>query len=163
VREHYEPLLRFALRLAMDEAEARDLVHDTFERALRNRDALAPQANERSWLHSILHNAFRDRCRRRAVRRTVGDEALEFRAAEPPSEPPVWASISAEQLRVAIEALEPEFQDVYRLHAIESRSYKEIALALGIPTNTVGTRLARARLKLRALLTEASGAQEDER
>ncbi|HTS82373.1 MAG TPA: sigma factor-like helix-turn-helix DNA-binding protein, partial [Myxococcaceae bacterium] len=37
-------------------------------------------------------------------------------------------------------------------HAFERRSYKEIALALSIPLNTVGTRLLRARRKLRVLL-----------
>ena len=38
------------------------------------------------------------------------------------------------------------------LHAFERRSYRDIATALAIPQNTVGTRLLRARKKLRVLL-----------
>ena len=52
----------------------------------------------------------------------------------------------------AVEKLEPEFREVFTLHAFERRSYKDIALALDIPQNTVGTRLLRARRKLRVLL-----------
>jgi DNA-directed RNA polymerase specialized sigma24 family protein len=48
--------------------------------------------------------------------------------------------------------LEPEFRQVFTLHAFERRSYKDIAAALDIPQNTVGTRLLRARKKLRVLL-----------
>jgi RNA polymerase sigma-70 factor (ECF subfamily) len=59
------------------------------------------------------------------------------------------------QLGAAIAKLEDEFQVVYRMHAIDSLSYKEISLRLGIPVNTVGTRISRARGKLRTLL-EAS-------
>jgi RNA polymerase sigma-70 factor (ECF subfamily) len=38
------------------------------------------------------------------------------------------------------------------MHALENRSYQEIAATLGIPKATVGTRLIRARRKLRELL-----------
>ena len=51
-----------------------------------------------------------------------------------------------------MERLEPEFREVFVLHAFERRSYRDIAAALGIPQNTVGTRLLRARRKLRVLL-----------
>ena len=60
--------------------------------------------------------------------------------------------MTAEQLHAAIQQLEPEFKAVYVKHALEERSYQEIATDLGIPVNTVGTRLARARKKLRAAL-----------
>ena len=51
-----------------------------------------------------------------------------------------------------LQGLEPEFREVFTLHAFERRSYKDIATALDIPQNTVGTRLLRARRKLRVLL-----------
>ena len=41
---------------------------------------------------------------------------------------------------------------MYRLHALEGRSYQEISERLGIPKATVGTRLIRARRKLKELL-----------
>ncbi len=154
-RDNYGQLLRFAIRLAGSEFEARDLVQDTFERALRRHASFVPGTNEGAWLFSILHNAFIDQCRRRGARKTVGGEHLEGVAQETASEPPDWLSISAEELRSAIDRLEPEFRAVYRMHELDGRSYREIADALSIPTNTVGTRISRARQKLKALLANA--------
>ena len=70
----------------------------------------------------------------------------------PPADAPLWMRIDAQQLRAAVDRLEPEFREVFTLHAFERRSYKDIAAALDIPQNTVGTRLLRARRKLRVLL-----------
>jgi RNA polymerase sigma-70 factor (ECF subfamily) len=47
------------------------------------------------------------------------------------------------------------------MHALDGRSYREIAEQLRIPLNTVGTRLARARRKLRALLLDSVGGDEE--
>ena len=157
-RTYYEPLLRFATRLAGDAGEAADLVQDTFERALRHYDATASANNPRAWLYMILRNAFVDRCRRRV--RTVSTESFDL--ADPTYEregdaAPRWAAVSPDQFRAALDALPPEFRTVYKMHAIEGRSYREIADALAIPENTVGTRLARARQKLKVLLLEAAG------
>ena len=160
-RAYYDPLLRFATRLAGDPGEAADLVQDTFERALRHYDATASAANPRAWLYMILRNAFVDRCRRRV--RTVSTDSFDL--PDPTYEregdaAPRWAAVSPDQFRAALEALPAEFRTVYRLHAIEGRAYREIAESLGIPENTVGTRLARARQKLKALLLEAAGQGE---
>jgi RNA polymerase sigma-70 factor (ECF subfamily) len=155
VREHESALLAFATRLAGSPADARDLVQDTLERALGRFDAFTPGTNARAWLFTILHRAFIDRCRRRTVEKradSIDDVQL---AAPDPVPPPRWASISAEQLAHAVSQLDEEFRSVYRMHAVESLSYQEIAARLAIPQNTVGTRLARARKKLRAILEAA--------
>jgi RNA polymerase sigma-70 factor (ECF subfamily) len=63
-------------------------------------------------------------------------------------------------LRDATDELGPVYREVYVLHTFEHRSYDDIARELGIPRVTVGTRLHRARKKLREVL-EARLAQED--
>jgi RNA polymerase sigma-70 factor (ECF subfamily) len=45
------------------------------------------------------------------------------------------------------------------MHAIDGLSYQEISQRLGLPPNTVGTRLSRARRKLRAMLEAAVGSE----
>jgi RNA polymerase sigma-70 factor (ECF subfamily) len=160
-RQHYEPLLRFATRLCGEPVEAKDLVQDTFERALRRYDTFDPAMSARAWLYSILHNAFIDRCRRRV--KTVSTESFDPPAppaVEDEPAPPAWSRISTEQLRVAVDALAPDFREVYRKHAIDGRSYRDISVELGIPENTVGTRLARAREKLRRILVEMTSETE---
>ena len=162
VREHEAVLRAVAMRLSGNTADAGDLVQDTFERALRAYDRLAPGANVRGWLIAILHNLFIDQCRRaRRAPRTA--ELLPDVAAAPadPPPPPAWTRLSAEQVRAALDRLDPPFRQAYELHALEGRSYQEISSTLGIPKNTVGTRLIRARQKLKALLLGVAG-EEDE-
>jgi RNA polymerase sigma-70 factor (ECF subfamily) len=157
--EHAPQLRLVALRLTGNPADAADLVQDAFERAFRNYDKLEPGTNPRAWVVTILHNLFIDRCRRgRREPLKVAVEDVALAAPEAANDPdPVWASLTADDLRRALGRLEPEFRDVYRMHALENRSYKEIAAQLGIPAATVGTRLLRARDKLRKILARPSG------
>ncbi|HWN66258.1 MAG TPA: sigma-70 region 4 domain-containing protein, partial [Haliangium sp.] len=69
-----------------------------------------------------------------------------------PEVEPEWASISHDQVAAALSQLEEPFRRVYELHCLSHASYDQIAVLLGIPRNTVGTRLMRARRKVRALL-----------
>lgn len=153
VRAHGPMLRAIARRLCNDAHDAADLVQDTLERALVRFATFAPGTCGRSWLVAILHNAFIDQ-RRRAQRRgiavVIDEDTLPASASR--ADEPVWAAFDLRDVIAAIDSLDDGFRDVYRMHAIERRSYEEIAAALGIPKTTVGTRLLRARQKLRALL-----------
>ncbi len=155
VREHESALHGTALRLCGNATDARDLVQDTLERGLRNLARYKPGTDGRAWLLTILHHIFIDRCRSkfRERRADVSAEEVEERVAAPEAEAlPTWAAISPEQLREALAKIPEEFRLVYQLHALEGRSYIEIAERLGIPKATVGTRLIRARRRLKELL-----------
>ncbi|MBI4509289.1 MAG: RNA polymerase sigma factor [Deltaproteobacteria bacterium] len=65
VRRHHGALLGAAHKLCRSHFDPSDLVQDTFERAIRNYDRLAPGSNERAWLMTILTNLFIDRVRRK--------------------------------------------------------------------------------------------------
>lgn len=160
VRAHEPELTILAEHLASGKADARDLVQDTFERALRAWDRLPADSNVRGWLVTILHNLFIDRCRRarRAPTMPIPDELQ-----APPTEEvsvPAWANVTPDQLRAALSELDDEFRRAYQLHALEGRSYRQIADELAIPMSTVGTRLLRARRKLRLILLRSLRAEE---
>jgi RNA polymerase sigma-70 factor (ECF subfamily) len=155
IREHESALQATALRLCGNPTDARDLVQDTLERGLRNLARYKPGTDGRAWLLTILHHIFIDRCRSRTRERRadVSAEDVEERVAAPEAEVlPAWAAISPEQLREALDKIPEEFRLVYQLHSLEGRSYIEIAERLGIPKATVGTRLIRARRRLKELL-----------
>jgi len=160
VRTHELELTILAEHLSSGKADARDLVQDTFERALRAWDRLPPDSNVRGWLITILHNLFIDRCRRarRAPTMPIPDE-LQAPPAEEVSVP-AWANVTPDQLRAALSQLDDEFRRAYQLHALEGRSYRQIADELAIPLSTVGTRLLRARRKLRLILLRSMRAEE---
>ena len=153
-RAHQDALILFATRLCGDASEGRDVVQDAFERAFRRFDTFDPSTDARAWLFTIVHNVFIDRCRKRVrAPRTELVDDVEAPAASEEDAPPAWTEITGEELRAAVDELEPDFREVYVKHAVDGLSYQEIATALALPTNTVGTRLARARRKLRAILT----------
>jgi RNA polymerase sigma-70 factor (ECF subfamily) len=155
--EHQGVLAGVALRLCGSRADAHDLVQDTFERALRASNAQMPD-NPRAWLLTVLYNLFIQQ-RRRQHRESLVPltaEHLDVPKCDPEAEPE-WASISQDQLAEALSQLEEPFRRVYELHCVSGVSYEQIAELLGIPRNTVGTRLMRARRKVRALLRTQLG------
>lgn len=157
VREHETLLLAIARRLCGNEADAADLVHDTYERALRAWDRYSDRGNLRSWMVAIMNNLFIDRCRKnRRSPKTEAIDDLEV-AAPDPGAPPAWSNVTDQQVSAALATLGAEFRRVYELHAV-GRSYEEIASELKIPKATVGTRLIRARKKLKDALLREIGA-----
>jgi RNA polymerase sigma-70 factor (ECF subfamily) len=155
VREHGPALRATGLRLCGNASEADELVQDTLARAWQSRTRFKPGTDARAWLFAILNNLFIDKCRSRLRERRadVSAEDVQERVAAPePEAQPAWAAISPEQLRAALDKIPEEFRLVYQLHSLEGRSYIEIAERLGIPKATVGTRLIRARRRLKELL-----------
>lgn len=146
-------LLVLARRMCASEADAADVVHDTLESALQAGDRLHAVENLQAWLVTILHRRMIDLFRKRE-REQLGEvpDEPEVTQDAPLADAPLWTRIDGAQLRAAVDRLEPEFREVFTLHAFERRSYKDIAATLAIPQNTVGTRLLRARRKLRVLL-----------
>lgn len=160
LREHELPLQALALRLCRSRADAGDLVQDTFERALRRRAQYEPGTNLRAWLCTILHHLFLDRCRARSRGPTHANLDDVVLPAPEPAREPAWATLTRDDVLAALARLDPDFRSVYQLHTLDGMPYTEIAARLGIPKATVGTRLARARRKLRDLLLPARAADE---
>jgi RNA polymerase sigma-70 factor (ECF subfamily) len=153
-------LLRVAERLCASSADARDLLQDTLERATRQ-GVPADVRNPRAWLATIMHNLFIDRCR--AVARQPVHETLDDDHGVVPldqSEEPAWGRATIEDVRAALDQIDPVFAQVYRLHTFDQLSYEEIAKRLRVERVTVGTRLNRARKKLREVLVQRLGLEE---
>jgi RNA polymerase sigma-70 factor (ECF subfamily) len=160
-----DSLYRTARRLTRDQADAEDLVQETFLKAFRAADRFEPGTNLRAWLFTILHNTARNRVRDRA-RDTVSvdSEAVERAADRPssggaPMETPetlMLQSTLAPDLQAAIDALPDAFRQAVWLRDVEEFSYAEIADMLEIPVGTVMSRISRGR---RALYDALSAAQ----
>ncbi len=151
----FEPVLYArALRLVRSPQDAWDLVQDTFEHALRGFARFQPGTNLRVWLMTIMHHLFIDRCRRRA--REPGAARIEDQdiPSPEPVAPEPWEAITDEQIAAALRDLESPFREVYELRLFDRCSYDEIAARLTIPRSTVGTRLMRARQKLKKTLLD---------
>jgi RNA polymerase sigma-70 factor (ECF subfamily) len=155
VRPHLNDLFVRALRFERSPVDAWDLVQDTLERGLRHFGQFRPGTNIRVWLFTIMFHLFIDRCRRRSHEQLMEPfDADEVPAPEPEPASP-WEGLNESHLRQALSRLEPPFREIVELHCQSRCSYREISQRLNIPLGTVGTRLLRARRKLRSLLAEA--------
>jgi RNA polymerase sigma-70 factor (ECF subfamily) len=148
-----------ARKLTGNAHDASDLVQDALVRAIRALPGLPAGTDLRPWLATIVRHLHVDRLRQlaREPLPVPLDEtsAAALAATQPPGpdDPPSRPNLEKlDNLEQALGELPEEFRRVFVLHALEGRSYRDIADSLGIPMATVGTRLSRARLKLRGLL-----------
>ena len=149
-----ESLFNFACWLTRNQEEAEDLVQETYMKAWNGFVSFRGNATFRTWIFRILRNAFlSSRKDVHAARVESLDEERheEFlpRTSETPESIFVeQASLSA--IREAIEQIPLPMREIIILREVEEMSYQEIGVVLGIPIGTVMSRLARARLTLRA-------------
>jgi RNA polymerase sigma-70 factor (ECF subfamily) len=167
--EYLDGLYGYALVLARNSAEAEDLVQETCLRAFRALGRLRANSNVKSWLFTILRNIWLNQLRqRRSTPEMVELDSDGAGTKEPPdtSKDPhaVYVSeLEREQVRAAIEQLPVEFREIIILREYEELSYQEIGAVLDCPPGTVMSRLARARSKLRELLSLVAVPRSQER
>jgi len=148
-------LQRRARALLACHADAADLVQDTVERALRALPRLRPGSDVAAWLNTLLNNRFIDGWRRADHRRLFPLDERTVAAPEPDEEPPPprWLDISMGEIDAAIDRLPRDAAVILRLQLSTRLSYSQISRRLGIASGTVGSRLLRARWRLRDILT----------
>jgi RNA polymerase sigma-70 factor (ECF subfamily) len=135
------------------DAAADDLLQDTVEHALRGARGFKPGTNVRSWLHRIMTNAFIDRCRSR-WRFVHLDDDCEEPGSQETYEPPAWVDLAMADVAEAANSLEEPLRTTFQLGCVDRLPYRTVAERLAIPITTVGTRLLRARAKVRRRLLE---------
>ena len=155
-KQHAVYLRRVAFRLSGDKETAKDLVQDTLARALMHFDQFEQGTNARGWLVTILTRLYYDMIKHARVISNAQDDLTTLAPLEYEYSAP---SIPDAQLWDAVEALEPDLRGVVERCYVQEMSYKAIADELKVPVGTIGTRLRRARERLRALLgSDASSA-----
>jgi RNA polymerase sigma-70 factor (ECF subfamily) len=150
-RRHGRDLYRLAYRLCGNTHTAEDLVQESLTRAWRSLHKLQDARALKGWLYTIL--------RRENARRFERPHPLE---ADIPVDELCAArktydtSTEAFVLRRAIRALPPEYREPLILQVIHGYTQEEIAGQLGLTAGGVGTRLFRARRRLRDAIGEAA-------
>ncbi len=147
----------FARFLVRDRTEADDLVQEAVVRALAAFDQFQPGTNLKSWLFTILRNAFFEQARRRRTERAALERAVmpdEPHAADHESR----AALSDLQRRLW--RLPPLLREALVLVGAQGLSYDEAAVICGVPVGTMKARVSRARTQLRRIVDEASAAPD---
>ena len=161
VREHQDRLYNSLLRVlgggkaAADDAA--DIVQDAFVQAYTKLDSFRGNSAFYTWLYRIAFNLAMSQ-RRREHREASLDQMKLLAGAEPlDGQPTAEAGVlqqeRAELVHAALAELSFEHRQILVLREIDGCRYDEIAEILDMPVGTVRSRLFRARLEMRDLLT----------
>ncbi len=137
-----------AVRITRNEHDAQEVTQDVFMNVYHNLKNFRGESTLRTWIYRITTNAALNACRSRN-RRTRGQVQLE-------EDSPVFADTltqeeqrrhaeAAGQIEKRLACLNPQQRACLILRTVHGLSYEEIAGQLGIPLNTVRSRLLRAR------------------
>ena len=148
-RTSYRRILGTLITLVRDIPTAEDCAQETFERAYRSWSSWRPEASAEAWLHRIAINvAISDRRYQRI--RQAGEIVRRLGRPAPGPDPGQVAERS--DLFDAIHKLPPKQAAALVLRHYHGYTNREIGAALGIPEQTVASRLAAARKQLQAVL-----------
>ena len=148
-RDTYRRIFGTLIILVRDRATAEDCAQETFERAYRNWAAWKPDAPVEAWLHRIAVNVAISNGRRQRLRQ-AGELIRRLGRPDPGPDPADLAERS--DLIKAIKKLPTRQAAALVLRHFHGYSNREIAAALGIPEQTVASRLAAARKQLQGVL-----------
>jgi RNA polymerase sigma factor (sigma-70 family) len=153
VLPHLDAAYNLARWLTRNDADAADVVQESFLRALKFFGGFRG-GDTRAWLLTIVRNACFTWLRRNRVNElaTPFDEEAHSGESDDP-ETILLEGADREMLGQALEGLPAEFREVVILRELEGLSYKKIAGIADVPVGTVMSRLARARKRLRLSLT----------
>jgi RNA polymerase sigma-70 factor, ECF subfamily len=157
----FPSLYNHAFWLTRDQAEAEDLVQETFSKALRAFDSFQPNSNFKAWIFRILRNTFLTSRTGIAASRTVfledHPDALDTASADSTPEDNLIRLDNEAALQAALDQLQPPLREALLLCDVEEIKYKDIAVILDVPIGTVMSRISRARRTLRQLLQPQLG------
>lgn len=157
VRRYHDRCLRYALRMLGNDADARDVVQETFVRAYRGLRSYRDDGRFDAWLFRILLN----RCRTAASRRARRQETF-----VPLAPLGMHASVKSnaddvllrDEIARALGALTETKREAFLLKFVEDLSYDEMASLTGTGVSALKMRVKRAREELQARLDGVSDA-----
>ncbi len=145
-----DSLQRFALSLTTNMEDAKDLLQETFVKAISYRDKFADDTNLKAWTFTIMKNTFINNYRKAVKANTTFDNTDDLYYLNLNRESSVEgpeSTISAKEIERHIEKLEEDFRVPFSMH-LQGYKYKEIADNLGLKIGTVKSRIFFTRKKL---------------
>lgn len=144
-QRHHLALFRYVYRLTGRRDVAEDVVQDVFLRVLRGIDGYQTIGREAAWLFTIARRLLIDRHRGLERRPPPADDSADVSVRAPQE----TSTALAEALALVLEV----DRDAFLLREVGGLSYDEIALVCQITPDSVRSRIYRARVRLKALLS----------
>ena len=164
VDRYSEMLFRLAYRITGNEADAEEVVQETFLRAYRKLDSFDGRSSVSTWLFRIATNCSLDLLDRRkrqlqffATDPDADESAPEarVRSEQPSPERLAYNTEIQANIHAALESLTGVERTAFMLRHVEGRSIEEIAAALNVRSGAARQSLFRAVAKIRKFLAPA--------
>jgi len=145
VQTYSDTLIRIAVQQTKSMSEAEDIVQDVYMTLMKHKKPFENVNHLKAWLIKVTFNKCKDYFKSSRVKKTVPiTDEMSFIAKE-------------EQMILSeIFELHQEERVIVYLHYYEGYTTAEIANLLEMKVNTVGSKLRRARMKLKLMLEEGS-------
>ena len=156
VERHSRLVFRVAYRMTGNEADAEDVVQETFLKAYRQLGRFESRANFSTWVYRIATNCAIDYMRSKPKRESAEEDDVLERAAgdtgEPGAEQLMLAGEIGERVQTALNRLSEMERAAFVMRHYQGFSIDEIGRALGLKTNATKHSIFRAVRKMRLAL-----------
>ena len=152
---HHVRVFRFGMRLVRDEQLAEDLISEVFLDVWRQAGKFEGRSAVSTWLLAITRFKALSALRRRKDVELDEEAADTIEDSSDNPEVTVQKKDTGSALRKCLNKLSAEHREIVDLVYYHEKSVEEVAGIVGIPENTVKTRLFYARKKLAELLKES--------
>jgi len=155
IRRYQRQLISYTRRLTFNTQAAQDVTQSAFIKSYQNLRSFDSNKKFSSWLYRIAHNEAVNYIRKNRREITTSEETwFDTKASNLESaEVIVDRQLDNKALSAALMRLPLKYREPIILHTLENKGYEEISDILHIPASTVGTRIRRAKVKLKVILT----------
>jgi RNA polymerase sigma-70 factor (ECF subfamily) len=153
-QQHAPRLYNLAYRMAGTATDADDLLQDIFLLAYRKVGSFRGESSLGTWLYRLAMNHCLDVLRSRQSRQEQQTDSLDEDGAAPPQAAPALGAVSRIDLDRAIGRLPRACRAAFLLHDVEGFGHQEVGTILGISEGTSKSQVHKARLRIRAYLTQ---------
>jgi RNA polymerase sigma-70 factor (ECF subfamily) len=154
-RQLERPLFGYLMKLVRERDVAEDVLSETMLEVWRQAGRFEGRSSVSTWVFSIAHHRAVSRFRKRRESRIDDAHAAAIADEAPMPDQRAQSSGMSRLLKRLMERLTFEHREIIHLAYYQEFSVQEIADALGLPANTVKTRMFYARQRLKALLAES--------
>ncbi|XOV94755.1 MAG: RNA polymerase sigma-70 factor [Bacteroidota bacterium] len=148
--DYYGLLKSYAQRFLDDEADAEEVVQETFIKFWEKCESLDPLSSIKNYLYRSVHNSCLNFIKHQKVKDTYKQYIIEFMEE---GEESVYneegEKSTIEKIIAEIDKLPPKCQEIFKLSRFEGLKYQEIASHLNISIKTVEVQMGKALRVLR--------------
>lgn len=169
VKRHKTAIYNFVLRQVRSPSVAEDIAQDVFVRVVQAAADFRHSARFSTWIYTIARNLCIDQLRKQQLRRhpsldqpgggneedgpTLGERTADQHPARTVDRAAIGGELGR-RIQLAVEELPDDQREVFLLREVGNVPFKDIAVMIGVPENTVKSRMRYALERLQKALSE---------